>query len=84
MKTEYIVRCTSCGKELDDTALPLECSCSVPALIRADYNKKKIEVGGDDLGLYKLGDWLPLRRILDGSAPPVAFRSEEKKEKGMG
>ena len=81
MKTEYIVRCTSCGKELDDTALPLECSCSVPALIRADYNKKKIEVGGDDLGLYKFGDWLPLRRILDGSAPPVTYRSDGLAEK---
>jgi cysteate synthase len=75
MKTEYTVRCTACGKELDDTNLPLECNCGTPALIRADYAKKQIEVGNDSLGLYKFGDWLPLRRMLEGSAPPVTYKS---------
>ncbi len=75
MKTEYTVRCTACGKELDDTNLPLECDCGTPALIRADYGKKQIEVGNDGLGLYKFGDWLPLRRMLEGSAAPVTYKS---------
>jgi cysteate synthase len=75
MKTEYTVRCTACGKELDDANLPLECDCGTPALIRADYGKKQIEVGGDGLGLYKFGDWLPLRRMLEGSAAPVTYKS---------
>lgn len=75
MKTEYTVRCTACGKELDDRTLPLECDCGTPALIRADYAKKQIDVRGDELGLYKFGDWLPIRRLLEGSAPPVSYKS---------
>ncbi len=76
MKTEYTVRCTSCGKTIDDADLPLQCDCGKAALIRADYDKKQIAVGPDRLGLYKFGDWLPIRRTLDGSAAPVTYKSK--------
>jgi cysteate synthase len=46
-----------------------------PTLIRAVYEKDRITVGPDELGLYRFGDWLPVRRFLLGSAPPVTFKS---------
>lgn len=81
MKTAYSVKCISCGRTLDDRDLPLECGCGEPALIRAEYQKQRIEVGKDGLGLYKFADWLPIRRILEGSAAPVTYKSEGLSEK---
>lgn len=81
MKTAYTVRCTSCGKEINDEDLPLQCDCGKPALIRAEYHKKQIAVGPEEQGLYKFGDWLPLRRLLEGSAAPVTYKSAGLAEK---
>ena len=46
------------------------------SLIRAVYKKKQIEIKDDSFGLYKYMDWLPVRRILEGSAAPVTYKSE--------
>lgn len=47
-----------------------------PSLIRTVYGKKRIEVKDEGLGLYRFMDWLPVRRILEGSSAPVTYRSE--------
>jgi len=47
-----------------------------PALIRAIYESRQLNVGDADLGFYRYSDWLPVRRILDGSSPPVTYKSE--------
>jgi cysteate synthase len=77
MKTSYSVVCTSCGKSYTDDAMPLSCDCGTPALLRADYEKKQLNPGPESLGLYKFADWMPVRRILDGSASPVTYRSDK-------
>jgi cysteate synthase len=76
MNTEYTLRCTSCGKSISDEELPLQCDCGTPALLRAEYEKKQLNPGPDALGLYKFADWLPIRRTLEGSAPPITYKSD--------
>lgn len=46
-----------------------------PALIRAVYKNKQLRVKDDRYGLYKFSDWLPIRRTLTGSSPPVTYKS---------
>lgn len=45
------------------------------SLVRAMYDKKRLELGSASLGLYMFADWLPVRRMLEGSAAPVTYRS---------
>lgn len=82
MKTNYVLKSRCCDAVFEDKNWELECpkSCG-PSLIYADYEKKQIEVGADELGLYKFADWLPICRTLIGSASPVTYKSEGLSEK---
>lgn len=76
-KTDYRVKSLCCDKEVDDSTYPLGCNdCSSPAFLRADYGVKQIRVKGDELGLYKFSDWLPVKRMLQGSGAPVTYKSQ--------
>jgi cysteate synthase len=75
--TEYTLQCVATGREFEDTGWMLEDRiCGTPSLVRAVYAKKQLEVKGDDHGLYKFHDWLPIHRMLHGSAAPVTYKSE--------
>jgi len=52
-----------------------------PSLIRAVYISKQLNVKSDDYGLYKYANWLPVTRMLKGSAPPVTYKSESLAKK---
>lgn len=82
MKTNYVLKSRCCDAVFEDKNWELECpkSCG-PSLIYADYEKKQIEVGADELGLYKFADWLPICKTLIGSASPVTYKSEGLAEK---
>lgn len=58
------------GWTLDDV------ECESHSLIRAIYEKKELKLKDDSLGIYKFADWLPISRVLKGSAAPVTFKSE--------
>lgn len=76
--TEYKLVCAATGREFEDDGWALEdrmCK-NTPSLIRAKYAKRQIEVRGDEYGIYKFADWLPIKRTLQGSAAPVTYRSE--------
>lgn len=74
--TKYKLRCVATGREFEDDGLVLEDrQCKTPSLIRTEYDKKQIEVRGDEYGIYKFCDWLPVKRILKGSAAPVTYKS---------
>jgi cysteate synthase len=76
-KTEYHVKCVSCGAIISDQNYPLGCSeCNKPGFIRADYKNKQIDFGPASLGLYRFADWLPVKRTLEGSGAPVTFKSQ--------
>ena len=75
--TAYTLKCVATEREFEDTGWVLEDKeCEEPSLVRAIYAKKKLELKGDDSGFYTFCDWLPVRRMLKGSAAPVTYRSE--------
>jgi cysteate synthase len=53
-----------------------DAECKSPSLVRANYSKKQLELKPDSYGLYKFCDWLPVKRILEGSSAPVTYKSE--------
>jgi cysteate synthase len=64
----------------DEGGWTLKFADEEPSLIRAEYAEKQLTVREDYGGLYCFADWLPIRRILDGSASPVTYRSEHLAE----
>lgn len=66
-----------CNKEVDDSTYPLGCpDCTSPAFLRARYGAKKLRVKGDEFGLYRFSDWLPVKRMFQGSGAPVTYKSQ--------
>lgn len=75
--TAYTLKCVASNREFEDTGWLLEdAQAEEPSLVRAIYEKKQLELKGDEYGLYTFCDWLPVSRALKGSAAPVTFRSE--------
>jgi len=75
--TRYRLRNLCDGDEFDDAGWTLEKPrCTTPSLVRAIYEKKQIDVKPEDWGIYRFADWLPVRRMLRGSAAPATYRSE--------
>lgn len=75
--TVYRLQSVATGTLFDDTGWLLDPPAGEqPGLIRAVYEKSRLDPGPDDKGLYRFADWLPIRRILRGSAAPVTYRSE--------
>lgn len=75
--TKYTLECVATGREFDDTGWILDDrECKTPSLVRAKYANKRLELKSDDYGFYKFCDWLPVKRILQGSSAPVTYKSE--------
>ena len=75
--TAYTLQCVATGHEFEDSGWILEDRQSEgPSLVRAIYQQKKLTLRGDDYGFYKFCDWLPVKRLLKGSAAPVTYRSQ--------
>lgn len=75
--TAYTLQCVATGHEFEDTGWILEDrEADGPSLVRAIYQQKKLTLRGDDYGFYKFCDWLPVKRLLKGSAAPVTYRSQ--------
>ena len=75
--TAYTLRCVATERTFEDTGWVLEDKeCGEPSLVRAIYDKKELELKGDEWGFYTFCDWLPVKRLLKGSSAPVTYRSE--------
>ena len=75
--TAYTLKCVATEREFEDTGWVLEDKqCEEPSLVRAIYANKQLKLKGQDYGFYTFCDWLPVRRLLKGSAAPVTYRSE--------
>lgn len=78
MATNYLLKSLASGKLFEDTGWLLNAPGEeVPTLIRAIYEKKQLNPGGTDAGLYRFMDWLPISRTLKGSHSPVTYKSTE-------
>ncbi len=75
--TAYTLKCVATEREFEDTGWVLEDKeCAEPSLVRAIYENKQLSLKGEEYGFYTFCDWLPVRRLLKGSAAPVTYRSE--------
>lgn len=75
--TEYKLKCVATERIFDDSGWVLDDSeYRSPSLVRAVYAKSQIEVKSEEYGLYKYCDWMPVKRILQGSSAPVTYKSE--------
>ena len=75
--TKYTLESINTARSFKDTGWILDAPDeSAPTLIRAIYEKKQIEVKDEHWGVYRFADWLPIQRILKGSAPTVTYKSE--------
>ena len=46
-----------------------------PSLIRAEYANRKFTVREDLDGIYRYAEWMPIKRTLKNSCPPVTYKS---------
>ena len=75
--TKYTLSCVATGREFDDAGWILDdAECKSPSLVRSNYSKKQLELKPDSYGFYKFCDWLPVKRILEGSSAPVTYKSD--------
>ena len=75
--TKYTLQCVATGREFDDAGWILDDPESkTPSLVRANYANKQLNLKSDEYGFYKFCDWLPVKRILNGSSAPVTYKSE--------
>jgi cysteate synthase len=74
--TKYRLQSQATGNVFDDTGWLLDAPGEEkPALIRAIYDKKQLQLREATKGLYRFADWLPVSRVLKGSSSPVTYRS---------
>ncbi len=76
-RTRYTLQSLATGMTFEDSGWLLSAPGEdQPALIRAIYAKKQLELKNDGFGLYRFADWLPIHRMLEGSCAPVTVKSE--------
>ncbi len=76
-KTFYKLRSLLSGDIFEDTGWLLDApNQKKPSLVRADYEKKQLDLKDDSLGIYKFSDWLPIYKTLNGSYAPITYKSE--------
>jgi len=75
--TDYeLVSAATGARRPDEGGWTLQFPDEPPSLLRSDYAVKRLRIRDDLEGLYRYADWLPIRRILSGSASPVSYCSE--------
>lgn len=76
--TKYnLVNCGN-GRRFEDKGWTLaDPESAAPALVRAEYENKQYNPRTELDGFYRYADWLPIRRILQGSCAPVTYKSEK-------
>lgn len=75
----YRLSCPACGKQFADTEQGFLLACDEahgPALLRAEYRARRLEIEPERAGIFRYAGWLPVRRAFDNAQGPVVFRSE--------
>ncbi len=75
--TNYRLMNCADGRIFDDAGWTLaDPQGKTHSLVRAIYEKKEFEVRDDLDGFYRYANWLPVKRTLANSCPPVTYRSK--------
>lgn len=76
-KTKYQLMSVATGNIFNDTGWLLDAPGeSEPGLVRAVYENKQLELKDEAFGIYKLADWLPVHKMLQGSYAPITYKSQ--------
>ena len=76
--TTYHLHSLATGKDYEDAGWMLEAPGEEkPSLLQTVYTQDQLYVKEDSFGLYKFADWLPVKRMLNGSSSPVTYKSEK-------
>lgn len=76
--TKYSLMNVATGRIFEDSGWVLADSESPsPSLVRTIYEKKQLQLRGEEFGFYKFADWLPIKRVLSSSSATVTYRSEK-------
>jgi cysteate synthase len=76
--TNYKLRTFATGNTFDDSGWLLsDPQYNKPSLIRAIYDKTKLIVGDESLGIYRYADWLPVNKTLKGSSSTKTYHSKK-------
>ncbi len=76
--TEYQLQSLNSGRIFNDSGWLLDAPDETAnCLLRTVYKHKKLNLGDDDAGIFKFGNWLPLKGHLLGSSAPVTYKSEK-------
>ena len=74
--TKYSLVCCADGHRFEDTGWCLsDPQCGSPSLVRAEYENRQYVPREDLDGFYRYANWLPVQRILEGSATSVTYKS---------
>lgn len=73
--TSYQLRSVVTGSIFTDTGWMLDAPGEPAGLLQTIYRTNHLNLGPDELGLYRFAAWLPVKRILQGSAAPVTYQS---------
>ena len=76
--TKYRLQTVATGRVFDDQGWTLDDKeCAVSSMVRPIYEKKQLQVReGEDLGLYRYADWLPIKATLCHPTEPITYKSE--------
>ena len=75
--TEYRLENVKTGRIFDDSGWILaDPEAKDPSLVRAVYENKQFTPRSDLRGLYRYAEWMPVKRLLRGSAAPVTYKSK--------
>lgn len=76
--TKYQLQTIATGRLSDDQGWTLDDpQCDKPSMVRPIYEKKQLIVKeGQDLGLYRYADWLPIKKTLQNPTEPITYKSE--------
>jgi len=89
---DFLLRCVQCGREYEGTAgVRLRCDRELsgehgPALLRAQYERRQINVRTNLPGIFKFVDWLPTGPYYLKSqfGPTVVYTPVAREEEGVG
>jgi cysteate synthase len=79
-RAHYHLSCLACGRRYADGEQGFLLACEqdhTPALLRAEYSARRLEIDDDQAGIFRYARWLPVRRALPGAQAPVVFHSRQ-------
>lgn len=76
--TTYQLHSLVTGRDFEDAGWILDPPGEdKPSLLQTVYSQKQLQVKRDSFGLYRFADWMPVKRLLNGSSSPVTYKSEK-------